>query len=296
MKLHGVSDGTVKRTMRELVQEGLIYTVNGRGSYVSDLRQTASSPPATPAQRPVVAIAYGRRPNEVIGNLFYSGMLQGIEEELGKTRHRARTGQSEELPVPGVVGRPPARLLLGHAPHHHPSAGRSRGPGRQRAGDALSAGRVRSRARGSTASPTTSGLVPAKPSVTSFRPAARPWATIVVPQRASYSDLRWQGFLQGFEERGAGYDEGLVEPADWSMEGVVPGHATTAAAPSRRRRRVCNERRHGYRRHRSRARGRAARSRTTSRSSVSTTSNSRASSGPACPPCGCRATRSADAR
>ncbi len=46
MRIHGVSDGTVKRTMRELVQEGLVYTINGQGGYVSDLRQVKAAEPS----------------------------------------------------------------------------------------------------------------------------------------------------------------------------------------------------------------------------------------------------------
>lgn len=35
MQIYGVSDGTVKRAIRALREEGLVSTVPGRGSYVS---------------------------------------------------------------------------------------------------------------------------------------------------------------------------------------------------------------------------------------------------------------------
>jgi len=218
MRIHGVSDGTVKRTMRELVQEGLVYTVNGQGSYVADLRQGKAAVPYRQADRPVIAIAYGRRPNEVIGNLFYSAMLQGIEEELGKH------GMGLEL------------INLKNIPFQDMIAARRRGA--FSAVVLITALRQEEVAELAASGPATLSLLVEYAPVDGLYClvtdelagarmagqhlldcACRTPGAIVVPQRSSYINLRWQGFRQALEERGVAYDEGLVEPADWSMEG-----------------------------------------------------------------------------
>ena len=217
MQIYEVSDGTVKRAMRELVYEGSIYTVNGKGSYVSDLRQSSAS--ETPhANKQAIAIVYGRRPNEVIGNLFYSAVLEGMEEELrrhglGLELVNLKTLPFHELIAARKRGAFPAVMLITTLRQDEVAelAG---------SGDATLSLFIQYAEVPGLYCLVNDELAGARAAVRHLLDAGcrRPGA-IVVPQRATYTEQRWMGYQQALAERGLACDEALIEPADWSMEG-----------------------------------------------------------------------------
>ncbi len=212
MKQYAVSDGTVKRALRELVQNGLIYTIAGKGCFASD-----SLRPIAAAGNGVVAIVYGRKHNEVVGNLFYSAVLRGIEaglssRGLGFELVNLQLLSVSELAAAREKGAYPAVVLAT----------------RLRCAEAAEIARLGK----ATVSlfveyPPISGLYclandehagARRATEHLFNSGARNVGAIVVPQPVSYAEQRIRGFMDVVQTRCGSFDETLIETGNWSVD------------------------------------------------------------------------------
>jgi len=92
---HGVSDGTVKRVLRDLVEKGLVYSINGKGTFVSDFARRG---PVARSERSV-PILYGRHPSSVHFGPFWYDVLEGIETELSEAGRGLEMVNIKSFPV-----------------------------------------------------------------------------------------------------------------------------------------------------------------------------------------------------
>ncbi|RED76895.1 GntR family transcriptional regulator [Cohnella phaseoli] len=91
----GVSRITVKNALSELIEEGLIFRVQGRGSFVSkDVSGEPSiylSPAKTNKKKPLIAFLMPR-----LDNLFTAQLLSGVEKEITKQGYRLLFCRTED--------------------------------------------------------------------------------------------------------------------------------------------------------------------------------------------------------
>ncbi|MDG0810959.1 GntR family transcriptional regulator [Cohnella rhizosphaerae] len=97
-KLYETSEITSRRALTELAQEGLIYRVRGKGSYVSRAYAEASG---AEARIETIYLIYHALPVEQFNHGFFADLLRGLHEKCEENRVQFQLwdiGEREKLP------------------------------------------------------------------------------------------------------------------------------------------------------------------------------------------------------
>lgn len=213
MRRYGVSDGTVKRALRDLQQAGLIYTIPGKGCFVSDV---AANPKPAPGNR-AVGLVYGQEVSEVVDNLFFASLLPGLEQELCRHGLGLELINLRAFPLPSLLearraGALQAVLVYSRIPTDEMSELVAAGP--------------------STVSlfveyPPIRGLTcvvldELEASRTATRHlierGCRNIGAIQVSLNVSYAQLRLRAFREAIEEEFGAVDDSCVEDGNWTLD------------------------------------------------------------------------------